>query len=204
MGNFDTVMKTGFRTLGFAVASLLVLFGTQGCETMGGWRAREEMRQREDMLIIQDDYRKLEGRLEGIDVEMARLERSVETLRDSQTRDTAAQLQKMQARLDELEARIARVDAAREKDKKELVDRLSSQIAEIMSRSAASRSASTTGRRTTDRRTSNTGYEHEVKPGESLSAIAAAYGVSVQTILDHNDIKDAHRIRVGQKLFIPE
>jgi len=171
---------------------------------MGGWRAREEMRQREDMLIIQDDYRKLEGRLEGIDVEMARLERSVETLRDSQTRDTAAQLQKMQARLDELEARIARVDAAREKDKKELVDRLSSQIAEIMSRSAASRSASTTGRRTTDRRTSNTGYEHEVKPGESLSAIAAAYGVSVQTILDHNDIKDAHRIRVGQKLFIPE
>ena len=171
---------------------------------MGGWRAREEMRQREDMLIIQDDYRKLEGRLEGIDVEMARLERSVETLRDSQTRDTAAQLQKMQARLDELEARIARVDAAREKDKKELVDRLSSQIAEIMSRSAASRSVSTTGRRTTDRRTSNTGYEHEVKPGESLSAIAAAYGVSVQTILDHNDIKDAHRIRVGQKLFIPE
>ena len=180
-----------------------VLAGVQGCETLGGWREREQMQQREDLLIVQNDFRKLEGRLEGFDLELARLEKAVEAMRDGQTRETGAQLQRLQTRLDELDARIARVDAAREKDKKELVDRPSAQIAEIMAKSAASRGSS--GVRRSERRSaSTTGYEHEVQSGQSLSAIAAAYGVSVQAILDHNDIKDPHMIRAGQKLFIPE
>ena len=49
-----------------------------------------------------------------------------------------------------------------------------------------------------------TGYEHEVKAGESLSAIASTYGVTIKTIIDNNDIKDPNKLRVGQKLFIPE
>ena len=43
-----------------------------------------------------------------------------------------------------------------------------------------------------------------MQAGESLSAIASAYGVTIKTILDNNEIKDPNRLRVGQKLFIPE
>lgn len=176
------------------------MLAASGCETLGGWREREEMQKREDMLIVQDDIRKLQGRLEGIELEVERMSQQVATMRDTQSREVAAQLRSLQDRLTEIESRIARVDAAREKDKQEMIDRLSGKIAEIMARAAPKPS----GKKASERRYSGTGYEHEVKSGESISAIAAAYGVSVQAILDNNDIKDAHKIRVGQKLFIPE
>lgn len=48
------------------------------------------------------------------------------------------------------------------------------------------------------------GYEHIVRSGETVSAIAQAYKVSVQSILKANRIKDPTKIRVGQKLFVPD
>lgn len=49
-----------------------------------------------------------------------------------------------------------------------------------------------------------TGYEHEVKPGQTLSEIAAVYGVRAQAIIEANQLTNPNAIRVGQKLFIPE
>ena len=43
---------------------------------------------------------------------------------------------------------------------------------------------------------------HKVKSGENLSAIARKYGVTVKQICKWNNIKDASKIRVGQKLEI--
>jgi LysM repeat protein len=43
---------------------------------------------------------------------------------------------------------------------------------------------------------------HEVKPGETLGKIRALYGVSLAEIMAWNNIKDANRIRAGQKLTI--
>jgi LysM repeat protein len=48
------------------------------------------------------------------------------------------------------------------------------------------------------------GYEHIVEAGQTISAIASAYKVPVKTILKANNIKDPTKIRVGQKLFIPD
>jgi len=48
------------------------------------------------------------------------------------------------------------------------------------------------------------GREHIVQPGETLSVIAAAYGVKVNAIVEANNLKNADSIRPGQKLFIPE
>jgi LysM repeat protein len=42
-----------------------------------------------------------------------------------------------------------------------------------------------------------------VKPGDSLSSIAAKYGVTPQAIQQANKIKDPNVIQVGQKLIIP-
>lgn len=45
-------------------------------------------------------------------------------------------------------------------------------------------------------------YEWTVEPGQTLSQIAAAFGVSVQTIMKDNGIKDASKLRAGQVLYI--
>jgi len=44
---------------------------------------------------------------------------------------------------------------------------------------------------------------HVVQPGETLAAIAAQYDVSVQAIVDANDITDPDLIYAGQSLVIP-
>lgn len=43
---------------------------------------------------------------------------------------------------------------------------------------------------------------HTVKYGDTLSAIALKYGVSVTYIMKNNNISDPNKIYVGQKLFI--
>ena len=55
-----------------------------------------------------------------------------------------------------------------------------------------------------DAQSSDYGYEHVVQPSESLSEIASAYGTRVKVIVDENGITDPNRLRVGQKLFIPD
>jgi chromosome segregation ATPase len=48
------------------------------------------------------------------------------------------------------------------------------------------------------------GATHTVRAGETLTAIAARYGVSVKALLDKNQLSDADSLREGQKLAIPE
>ena len=49
-----------------------------------------------------------------------------------------------------------------------------------------------------------TGYEHFVESGETLGGIARSYGVTVQAIMDANDMDDPDTLTVGQKLFVPK
>lgn len=44
---------------------------------------------------------------------------------------------------------------------------------------------------------------HTVRPGDTLSAVAALYGVTVHAIVKTNDIANANLIRVGQVLVLP-
>ncbi|MDQ3870325.1 MAG: LysM peptidoglycan-binding domain-containing protein [Chloroflexota bacterium] len=45
---------------------------------------------------------------------------------------------------------------------------------------------------------------HVVARGEYVSLIARRYGVSVQALLDANDLSDPNHIEVGQRLVIPD
>lgn len=47
------------------------------------------------------------------------------------------------------------------------------------------------------------GDAYEVKSGDSLSKIASAHGVKMKDLMEANQIADANRIRIGQKLVIP-
>jgi LysM repeat protein len=47
------------------------------------------------------------------------------------------------------------------------------------------------------------GERHVVQSGESLSMIAAEYGVSIESIMAANSLDDPNTIVVGQELLIP-
>ena len=192
-------MKNSFlRRILLAAPCAALLAGTSGCVTLTD--DAEQMQAREDMLIVQDKMQKLDGRIEGLELEVDRLRQEVNA-----SRSAPSPVQPLQARLDDLETRIRAVDAARERDKQEIVDKLSSKITQIV---GSSKSSGSSARKQSAKKSSSsssqTGYEHEVQAGETLSAIAAAYGVTSKVILDNNDIKDPNRLRVGQKLFIPD
>jgi spore germination protein len=43
-----------------------------------------------------------------------------------------------------------------------------------------------------------------VKPGDTLSGIAKEFGVTVEAIMEVNDLTNPNKIRVGQVLIIPK
>lgn len=151
------------------------------------------------MLLIQEDIRRLTGQIEGMELELERLYRELANQRAEQQRRTDSQIQGTETRLTALERRIQEVDRARERDKQEIVERLSQTIEQLMRTQQATRQAAQP--RATH---SGYGYEHVVAAGETLSHIAQAYGVTTRVIIEANNLQHPDRLRVGQKLFIPE
>ncbi|HMO51856.1 MAG TPA: LysM peptidoglycan-binding domain-containing protein [Kiritimatiellia bacterium] len=187
--------------MGLAAMGLAVLFaGTTGCVVNNEEEQRMIMQQqREDSLLFQDEMRRLRARIDALESDIARLNQQVNTANQEQSRAVQSQLQGVNASLEELQKRIRTVDAARESDKKEIVDTLSKRITEVMSRQQAAARPAATARRPV----SSEGYEHTVQTGETLSAIAKAYGARTADIIEANNLRSADMLRVGQKLFIP-
>lgn len=104
------------------------------------------------------------------------------------------ELRGLKAKLDSIPATFSKLLAEQEKSIRADVD--STITARIKAVSVAS-----SGQRSTSR--SGKFYEHEVGTGQTLSEIAHVYGVSVETIISENNIKNASLIRAGQKLLIP-
>lgn len=153
----------------------------------------------EDIAYLREEIRRLNSRIEASAAELGRVQGDVMSSRASQPDyASAAQVQSLQTQLDGLQGQIRTLDAARAQDKKEIYDDISKKIATLLKPAA---SASTRAPRRTG---SETGYEHVVQLGESLSKIAAAYGVKVSAIVEANGLESPDNIRVGQKLFIPD
>jgi len=180
----------------YGLASLLVLLPlTSGCVTYGEAEARQAARQREDILLLQEDIRRLEGRLEGLEMQQESLRGELALLHDNQSRQVEEQTQSLRRTVQSLEKRMSGLEAARDKDKQEIIDRLSERIGQLMKKSGPAR---------TRPATSGYGYEHVVQPGETLSEIAGAYGVTTRVIIEANQIENPDHLRVGQTLFIPD
>ena len=147
-----------------------------GCQTTQ--QARTSMRANEDRLLEQENQRRLTGRLETLEMEISRISRELDTLQT------------------QLAARCAAIERKSEEDKRELVNRLSAQLEKLIKQATpAPAPASAAG---------GYGFEHTVRPGETLSTIAAAYGASVKKVIEVNQLKNPDRLSVGQTLFIPE
>jgi len=190
-------MKNFLQLLPLALG--LIIFGT-GCVTTQD--AGPPPASQADVGYLRGEIRRLNARLDATDSEMGRLQGEMMSSRSSQPATaSASQLQSVKAEVDDLQRQIRAVDAARAKDKKAIYDDLTRKISKLLKRSSSSSSSHSSSRRRTG---SQTGIEHEVKAGQTLSQIASAYGVTTKVLVEENGLKNANAIYAGQKLFIPE
>jgi LysM repeat protein len=178
-----------------AVALGFLLAGS-GCVTM--LDEKNLARQQADFDSLRTDVDVLKEKLNIIQAEQQALARDLETLRRTPREDAA-----VRTRVDQLEQQIRAVNAARESDRRQIVDDISKKVAGLVGSSGTRTSSG--GRASSGRSggAAESGYEHEVKAGETLSAIAQAYKVSVSAIMRANSMKSSDKLRTGQKLFIP-
>lgn len=165
---------------------------TGGCVTLVDQNTMAQ--QQADMEKLREDVQRVNEKLNGIELEQQNLARDIGSARGS-SRDDGA----LRSRLDTLERQVQALNAAREADRKEIISKVAGLVGS--SSGGGSSSGSSSSRRSGGG--SQTGYEHVVESGQSLSAIAAAYKVSTSSIRKANNLK-SDTIRIGQKLFIPK
>ncbi|MBN1670446.1 MAG: LysM peptidoglycan-binding domain-containing protein [Kiritimatiellae bacterium] len=180
------------RPAALCVAAMAI--GLSGCVTFSNYGRDREMREEAEKTAIRQEFRRLEGRIEGLEMERDGLRRDLDALRDQLTRLSQSQTRLVQERFVELEQALKAGEAAREKDKQALAEQLGSQMAKLIE-DLRKAQAETRHER---------GCWHDVKTGETLSEIATAYKVTVGVIIQANDLKDPDRVKVGQRLFIPQ
>ena len=193
-------MKQYLKIIGI----MAMLAGLSGCVTMQD--SSEVTQQQEDMLLLKEDLNRTKGKLETMEMEYQRLLRELDAMQGAAVSSKGA-TSSTQARIDELERRLSVLEGARAKDRQAIVDQLSGKMVDIMGdrptgkSSQKSKAGSTKAGAGT---TGTTGYEHVVKEGDTLSAIAAAYKVKTSAIVEANKLQSPYTLRTGQKLFIPQ
>ena len=192
-------MKTYLRIAGAFSLMSLVVAGLSGCNTLSD-SDRAVAQEREDMNIMRTDIDRLNGRLERMEMENARIAKELEQVRNSAS-SSSADRAAAQTRMNDIERRLQLLDAAREKDRKAIIDQLSAKISEILSANRGPTSRPRTAPRTTAAGAGQT--VHEVQPGETLSAIAARYKVRADAIIQANDLQDPDHLVAGKTLVIP-
>ncbi len=175
------------KTICLGLAGLLLCLNV-GCVTMVDEASLAQ--QQADYDRMQEDMQRLNEKLGGIQLEQQNLAREIEGLRKAPREDLVTK-----NRLDTLDRQVQSLAAGREADRKQIVSDLSHKVAAIVGTSSSSSGRSGGG--------AETGYEHVVESGQTLSTIAAAYKVRVASIKKANNLK-SDIVRVGQKLFIPK
>ena len=136
---------------------------------------------------------RLEERIENIQNTISRIESHVSDLQESErqqinkiSQEEAARRAKDIARL-EAQLNVVLEEVTKENQK------ILSELNQLRSSRQKSKSIGP----------SEAGY-HVIQPGESLSQIASAYGMSVRDLAEANGISNPNSIRVGQKLKVSE
>ena len=192
-------MKKANFILPFAAG---LAFALTGCTTMVE-STDVPLATRADLEYLRGEVRTLRDRLASSEAELGRVQGEVASAQSSQPGyASAGQVQALQTQVEDLQRQLRALDAARVQDKKEIYDDISRKIATILKSAPAPSAARSAPSR--PRSGSQSGIEHAVQPGESLSKIAAAYGVKMSEIVAENGLKNADSIYVGQKLFIPD
>ena len=172
-----------FLILGVAVVSMLA---ADGCVTLVDQNSLAQ--QQANLERMQEDVQRMRERINGIELEQQNLARDIGSVRTVPREDTV-----LRNRVDVLERQVQSLAAGRDADRKQIVNQVASIVGSTGSSAASGRNGKTA---------TQSGYEHVVESGQTLSAIAAAYHVSISAIKKANNMKTSS-VRTGQKLFIP-
>jgi len=194
---------------------LMILVSTGGCATYENPRGRmspEETSRREDQRLAEEQNVRMRSFMQDTQQELNQLRTELhQTDSRVQNSTTGQQIASLEMKLSNLENRLVALESSRQKDKQEIIERLSKSMSEIIKtqeKRYVPPAQINTSRHTPDpvnqEPISDSGYMHVVDVGETLSAIAAAYNVSSSVIIRANKLKNPNQLRVGQKLFIPE
>jgi len=160
---------------------------------------QEQVSQREDIRLIQEKIGQLENDLQALKGDNETLNAGIVRLKTdlAAERKSHEQLQKEIERLDGL---IRKLDAAREQDRKTLVEEVGREINRLIQKNSPKPPSSS---EKTGKTKVQEGVEHTVEKGQTLTAIAEAYGVSKKSIMEANHLTKSE-LKAGQKLFIPQ
>ena len=199
-------MKFHLSNRALLFAPVLAASWLAGCVTTQDYQTRMDAQAQENARLLQEQTGKLAGRIESLELDNQKLRSDVEALRANQSRAAsgATEVQALRAELGDFDRRIRTMEAAREKDKQELVDTLSRKISQIMGGGAPVDGGSKRRKSSGGETHSSGGGSYVVKSGDSLSTIATGNGVTLKALMEANGIKNSNQIRVGQKLVIPK
>ena len=143
--------------------------------------------------ILEERLSKLRADVDALQVNEQQIQQDIKQLQaqlgEARQSGPSASVNDLQA----LEARVKALDAAREADKKAIIDQLAKELAAMSgSRGAAPTQSSGTV-------ASN---EYTVQKGDTLTSIAKNRGVSVAELRKANSLT-SDSLKVGQKLVIP-
>ena len=170
-----------------------------GCATTIPEEQIERERLQTEFRNLQADVQRLSGRLDELDVGQKEMHNQLRGSAELDARNREA----CDRRCRELAEQLRRLDEAREADKKDTIEKLSAQVADLINRYSSGGGTMPRGGGRPAPPAAGEGRVHVVARGETLSWIAQKYGVSAETILQANRLKNSNLIRVGQRLAIP-
>jgi len=158
-----------------------------GCVTLLDDMQNEQVRVRMETESLKATVSRLNERVAGLQQAQDQMFRDISELRRAAEQSNASNT----SRRSDMENRLKTIEQSWDRNRQEIVNTLSERMADVMSRQAEEQNKAAVG------------VEHLVKPGETLSEIAKAYGVSAAALIQANSLANPDSIRVGQKLFIP-
>ena len=168
----------------------------QEADTAAMRAAMERQQLSRDTEIAKAAAQSAEVQLQQLDMRLSRLEDGLRQARSAEGADIAA----LQREVAAIKGETASLRADRDALKKEIVGEISAEVAKLL---AAQQKSAAAAAAQAAQAQSQSGYEHKVQAGQTLSAIAQVYGVPVEKIKRANGLK-SDVIRVGQVLFIPD
>lgn len=142
---------------------------------------------------LQRSVQVLTARVEAVDTRLSAMASRIEALErggESATKDEVAALR----------ADLNAVRASQGTLRAEIVDDIAGKMAALQAKQAAAQARAAREAAAA----AKSGYSHTVEAGQTLSAIAQHYKVSVKAIMRANNLTDPSLIRVGQVLFVPD
>lgn len=181
------------------------LAGLTGCVAMQGEPERPLATQ-DDLNYLRAELTRQQQYIQSLEQQIGQLNGDVaqnryQTASAMSGYASAGQLSALQGEIGALRQQVAALDAARAKDRQAIYDDITKKVTSLMKTAGGSGGGRSSG---SSRSVSQTGIEHVVQPGESLSKIAAAYGVKMNVLVEANGLSDPSNIRVGQKIFVPD